>query len=110
MHITLAPSPEEKSKLTTSNNLSQSKYKIDYQNSDTLNVIMHSIYLQYSIQEGFCNAVLEAQALGLLTIVSDAEGLPENVIHGETGWVVPKRKPKFFAQKTFHGVYLTDRG
>ncbi len=48
------------------------------------------IYLQYSISEGFCNAVLEAQAMGCLCIVSDAEGLPENVLHEQTGWVVPK--------------------
>ena len=53
-----------------------------------------TVYLQYSIQEGFCNAVLEAQALGLLCVVSDAEGLPENVLHEKTGWVVPKRDPK----------------
>ena len=52
------------------------------------------IYLQYSIQEGFCNAVLEAQAMGLLCIVSNAEGLSENVVNKATGWVVPKRKPK----------------
>lgn len=51
------------------------------------------IYIQYSIQEGFCNAVLEAQAMGLLCVVSDAEGLSENVIHKKTGWVVPKRSP-----------------
>jgi colanic acid/amylovoran biosynthesis glycosyltransferase len=57
------------------------------------------IYLQYSIQEGFCNAVLEAQAMGLLCIVSDAEGLPENVLHGKTGWVVPKRAPVMLAQQ-----------
>ncbi len=56
------------------------------------------LYLQYSISEGFCNAVLEAQAMGLLCIVSDADGLPENVLHGETGWVVPKRKPELLAQ------------
>ena len=37
------------------------------------------IYIQPSIQEGFCNAVLEAQAMGLLCIVTDAEGLSENV-------------------------------
>ncbi len=49
------------------------------------------IYLQYSIQEGFCNAVLEAQAMGLLCVVSNAEGLSENVLHNKTGWVVPKR-------------------
>ncbi|RME25977.1 MAG: glycosyltransferase, partial [Deltaproteobacteria bacterium] len=57
------------------------------------------IYLQYSLQEGFCNAALEAQAMGLLCIVSDAEGLPENVLHGVTGWVVPKRQPKLLAQQ-----------
>ena len=56
------------------------------------------IYLQYSLQEGFCNAVLEAQAMGLLCIVSDAEGLPENVLHGQTGWVVPKRQPALLKQ------------
>jgi len=57
------------------------------------------IYLQYSIQEGFCNAVLEAQAMGLLCVVSDAEGLSENVVHEQTGWVVPKRKPKLLAER-----------
>jgi len=49
------------------------------------------IYIQPSIQEGFCNSVLEAQAMRLLCIVSDAEGLGENVINGITGWVIKKR-------------------
>ncbi|WP_304035702.1 glycosyltransferase family 4 protein, partial [Mesonia mobilis] len=57
------------------------------------------IYIQYSIQEGFCNAVLEAQALGKLCIVSDAEGLSENVLHEQTGWVVPKIQPELLAEK-----------
>lgn len=57
------------------------------------------IYIQYSIQEGFCNAVLEAQAMGLLCIVSDADGLIENVQDKQTGWVVPKRNPTLLAQK-----------
>lgn len=57
------------------------------------------LYLQYSISEGFCNAVLEAQAMGCLCVVSNADGLPENVIHGVTGWVVPKRKPKLLAEQ-----------
>jgi colanic acid/amylovoran biosynthesis glycosyltransferase len=51
------------------------------------------IYIQPSIQEGFCNAVLEAQSMGLLCIVSDADGLSENVLDGKTGWVVKKRNP-----------------
>ncbi len=57
------------------------------------------IYIQYSVQEGFCNSVLEAQAMGLLTFVSDAEGLSENVINDKTGWVIPKRRPKCLAKK-----------
>lgn len=57
------------------------------------------IYLQYSIQEGFCNAVLEAQSMGLLCIVSNAEGLAENVLDTKTGWVVPKRNPETLAEK-----------
>ena len=55
------------------------------------------IYLQPSIQEGFCNAVLEAQAMGLLCIVTDAEGLSDNVLDGKTGWVVTKRSPEKIA-------------
>jgi colanic acid/amylovoran biosynthesis glycosyltransferase len=57
------------------------------------------MYIQYSIQEGFCNSVLEAQASGMACLVSDAEGLPENVLDGQTGWVVPKRSPQLLARK-----------
>ncbi len=57
------------------------------------------IYIQYSLREGFCNAVLEAQAAGCLCIVSDAEGLNENVLDGRTGWVVTKRRSDLLAQK-----------
>lgn len=60
-------------------------------------MITTDIYLQYSISEGFCNAVLEAQAMGLLCVVSDAEGLQENVLHNQTGIVVPKQAPKLLA-------------
>ena len=55
------------------------------------------IYVQPSIEEGFCNSVLEAQAMGLICIVSDAGGLTENILNKETGWVVPKRSSKLFA-------------
>ena len=52
------------------------------------------VYIQPSIQEGFCNSVLEAQSMGLLCIVTNAEGLTENVIDWETGWVVKKRSAR----------------
>ncbi|MBS1688404.1 MAG: glycosyltransferase [Bacteroidetes bacterium] len=57
----------------------------------------HQIYLQPSVQEGFCNAVLEAQAGNMLCIVTDAEGLQENVLHNKTGWVVKRRDVKAMA-------------
>lgn len=65
------------------------------------------IYLQYSIQEGFCNSVLEAQAMGLMCIVSNAEGLSENVLDTQTGWVIPKREPKQLAQKIMEVIHLS---
>lgn len=61
----------------------------------------NDIFIQYSVQEGFCNAALEAQAMGLLCVVSDADGLSENVVDGKTGWIVPKRMPSILAEKLF---------
>lgn len=57
------------------------------------------IYIQPSIEEGFCNSVLEAQAMGLLCIVTNSGGLTENIIDNKTGWVVPKRNSKFILDK-----------
>jgi glycosyltransferase involved in cell wall biosynthesis len=65
-------------------------------------------YIQYSLQEGFCNAVLEAQAMGLLCLVSDAEGLSENVLNGETGFVVPKRNPEVLAAKIIEVIAISE--
>lgn len=66
------------------------------------------IYIQYSYQEGFCNAVLEAQAMGKLCVVSNAEGLSENVLHKQTGWVVPKNKPELLAKQLLKVIQLPD--
>lgn len=66
------------------------------------------IYLQTSMQEGFCVSVLEAQASGLMCIVSNADGLKENVIDGITGWVVPKRDPEAFAKKIEEVIKLQE--
>jgi colanic acid/amylovoran biosynthesis glycosyltransferase len=48
------------------------------------------IFLMPSIQEGFCNSVIEAQATGLPCIVTDADGLAENIEDNITGFVVSK--------------------
>ncbi|NVK51423.1 MAG: glycosyltransferase family 4 protein [Flavobacteriaceae bacterium] len=66
------------------------------------------LYLQYSIQEGFCNAVLEAQAMELLCIVSNAEGLSENILDKKTGWVVEKNSPDKLATKIINVIELSE--
>jgi len=44
-----------------------------------------------SLTEAFGVAVIEAQAMGLPVVCSDAGGLPENVVDGETGFVCARR-------------------
>ena len=56
-------------------------------------------FLHSAVQEGFCNAVIEAQAMGLPVVCSDAGGLPENVAEGRTGFVVPRRDTEALAAK-----------
>ena len=67
-----------------------------YNNSD--------IYLQYSINEGFCNSVIEAQSMGLITIVSNSGGLTENVIDERTGCVVEKNSPQSLVNTIEHVI------
>jgi len=58
------------------------------------------VFLHAAVSEGFCNAVIEAQAMKLPVVCTDADGLPENVSDGETGFVVPRRNPEALA----HGL------
>ena len=76
---------------------------------ETINLLEETdIYLQYSHSEGFCNAAIEAQAMGCLCIVSDGGALPENILDKETGFTVPKRNPKMLAETIFSVLQLDD--
>ena len=57
------------------------------------------VFLHTAVSEGFCNAVMEAQAMQLPIVCSDADGLSENVRDGETGFVVPRRDVSALAEK-----------
>lgn len=57
------------------------------------------VFLHSAVSEGFCNAVLEAQSMALPVVCTDADGLPENVAHGGTGFVVPRRDPEAIAAR-----------
>lgn len=57
------------------------------------------VMLHAAVSEGFCNAVLEAQAMALPVVCTDADGLAENVVDGQTGFVVSRRRPQLLAEK-----------
>ncbi len=57
------------------------------------------VLLHPAVSEGFANAVLEAQAMAVPVVCTDADGLAENVADGETGFVVPRRDPDGIAQR-----------
>lgn len=57
------------------------------------------IFVHAAVSEGFCNAVLEAQAMELPVVTSDADGLAENVANDVTGFVVQRRDAAAMAEK-----------
>lgn len=67
---------------------------------DTLQAIAQSdLYIQTSIMEGFCNAVLEAQAFGTISIAFNTGGLPENISDSKTGFLVEEISADALASK-----------
>lgn len=57
------------------------------------------VFLHPAVSEGFSNAVLEAQAMALPVVTTNADGLAENVVGGVTGFVVPIFDANALAEK-----------
>ena len=55
-----------------------------------------------SIKEGFGLSAVEAMALERPVVATDAGGLPEIVINGETGFIVPTHNPQAIADSLKH--------
>jgi glycosyltransferase involved in cell wall biosynthesis len=51
-----------------------------------------------SLWEGMPNAVLEAMAAGKPVVATEVGGVPELVLHGETGILLPPRDPDALAR------------
>lgn len=57
------------------------------------------VFVHGAVSEGFCNAVIEAQAMRVPVVTSDADGLGENVEDGITGFLTPRRDPAAMAER-----------
>jgi len=55
------------------------------------------IYVQPSLWDPLPRALLEAMALGVPSIASATDGIPEVIKDGETGWLVPPGDPQALA-------------
>lgn len=62
-------------------------------------LVWTDVFLHAAVSEGFCNAVMEAQAMEVPVVCTDADGLGENVADGVTGFVVARRDPAAMADR-----------
>ena len=66
------------------------------------------VFAMPSLSEGLGVAALEAMAMAKPVVATDAGGLPESVVHGETGVVVPAGDARALAEALI--ALLQDRG
>lgn len=57
------------------------------------------VFCQPSLYEAFPLAVIEAMAMGLPVVSTRVGGIPELVLHEETGYLVPSRSPEALSEK-----------
>lgn len=56
------------------------------------------IYVQPSVNEGMGKTIVQAQAMGLPVIASRVQGIPDALVEGKTGLLVPPGNSKMLAQ------------
>lgn len=57
-----------------------------------------SLLLMTSVEEGIPNVAVEAMALGLPVLSTNCGGVPELIVDGVEGWLVPIRDPEAMAE------------
>ena len=57
------------------------------------------VFVMSSVTEGLCTALVDAMAASKPAVATTAGGIPEVVVHGETGFLVPPKDPKAMAER-----------
>lgn len=93
--------PEEKALLEASANhdVSERIHFLGWIDDVQESMCHWDIYAQPSRAEGFGLSVLEAMAAGLPVVATSVGGLPEIVLEGETGFLVPPAQPAVLAER-----------
>jgi glycosyltransferase involved in cell wall biosynthesis len=68
------------------------------------------VYLQPSLWEGMPNALLEAMACGCCCIASDAGGIPQVILHGENGFLLPRSHLHKLGEAVLECLALSAKG
>ena len=75
---------------------------------DTLKILQKcDVYVQTSLNEGFCNSILEAQAIGIPCVAFNVGGLPENIADKKTGWLIDSFDTVTMAEKIYEISHLS---
>ena len=70
---------------------------------DVLSLVKSAdLFVMSSVTEGLGSAVLDAMAMGLAVVGTRAGGIPEAVVHGETGMLVDPEEPRPLAEAIVH--------
>ena len=57
------------------------------------------VFAMSSVTEGMCTALVDAMAASKPAVATTAGGIPEVVVDGETGFLVPPKDPKAMAER-----------
>jgi len=71
---------------------------------------MFDVFVMSSHMDGLCNAVLQAMAMDVPVVGTDAGGIPEMVNDGKTGLLVPPRNPEAIAEAVLRLLNDQDLG
>jgi colanic acid/amylovoran biosynthesis glycosyltransferase len=71
--------------------------------------VLPSVVASNGAEEGLGGVLTEAQAVGLPVVSTETGGIPENVLNGRSGYLVPPRDPDALAERLVHLIDHPER-